>query len=134
MTVQPFEQFEQHGPLTRIREGMTVYDRAGEKVGTVKQVYMGNTDPLACERGLAPATPGPSGDRDDSLLEDLAEVFAPEDRLPGPLRQRLLRRGYVAIDSAGIFTGDRFAMPDQLGEVRAGEVMLSVAKDELIKG
>ena len=133
MMTQPFEQFEQHGVLTNVREGMTVYDRAGRKVGTVERVYMGNTTAVDRERGLAPATSGPPGDRADSWLEDLAEVFAPQDALPEVLRERLRRQGYVAIDGAGIFTGTRFATPAQIAGVTDDGVTLNVAEDELIK-
>ena len=133
MMTQPFEQFEQHGVLTNVREGMTVYDRAGRKVGTVERVYMGNTTAVDRERGLAPATSGPPGDRADSWLEDRAEVVAPQDARPEVLRERLRRHGYVAIDGAGIFTGTRFATPAQIAGVTDDGVTLNVAEDELIK-
>lgn len=40
MTQQPFER-RQPLALSLIHEGMTVYDRAGEKIGTVDQVHFG---------------------------------------------------------------------------------------------
>lgn len=44
MTTQPFAQFEQHGPLARIQEGMAVHDSADNRIGTVREVYMGNSE------------------------------------------------------------------------------------------
>ena len=132
MTERLFTQFEQHGPLTQVREGMDVYDRADRKVGTVKNVYMGNSSAMARDQGRAPATAGPSGDGDDSLLENLAEVFVPQDTLPHAFRERLLKEGYIAIDAAGLFAGDRFATPDQIMTVREDRVDLNVGEDGLI--
>lgn len=131
--VEPIlDRFEQHGPLTQVREGMDVYDCAERKVGTVKTIYLGNSSATARARGQAPATTGSQGDRDDSLIAELAEVFAPQDRLPEAIRGRLLREGYVAIDG-GFLAGDRFATADQIGSVREDHVVLTVAEDGLIK-
>lgn len=132
MSTEPFAQFEQHGPLTQVREGMDVYDQANNKVGTVSQVYMGNSDEMGIAPGEGPATAGSTGDDDDSFLEDLAEVFVSGNDLPEAFRGRLLREGYIQIDAAGIFTGDRFATPDQIAEVRGDRVALSVPSDDLI--
>ena len=132
MTDRLFTQFEQRGPLTQVREGMDVYDRAGRKVGTVKNVYMGNSSAMARDQGRAPATAGPSGDRGDSLLDNLAEAFVPQDTLPASFRARLLKEGYVAIDAAGLFAGDRFATPDQIMVVLEDRVDLNVTGDGLI--
>ncbi len=45
-----------------------------------------------------------------------------------------MRVGYVAIDAAGFFTGDRFATADQVASVEGDRVRLAVADDELIRG
>ena len=134
MHEQPFASFEQHGPLTLITEGMTVYDRDNERIGTVKRVYMGNTSASAAERGQAPATAGRRPDGDDSLVDVLTAVFAPNKPLPEALRGRLLRQGFVAIDATGLFADDRYATPDQIAAVRDDSVILAVPRDRLIAG
>lgn len=133
MTTEPFAQFDQHGVLVRIREGMTVYDRQNRAVGTVKQVYMGNTNEEARARGVAPATAPRPDDRDDTLVGDFIETFVGQEGLPEAVRQRLLRRGYIQIDGGGLFAADRFATPDEIARVDGGGVLLRVAHDELIE-
>lgn len=132
MSTQPFARFEEHGPLTQVREGMTVYDRADERVGTVRQVYFGNTTETGADPGLAPVTGGATGQRDDSLFDTLAEAFGGGETLPETFRERLAREGYLQIDSAGLFAGDRFATPDQIAEVREDRVTLNVDREELV--
>jgi hypothetical protein len=51
MSQQPFEPHEGNRMLTRIYEGMTVYDRASEKIGTVEHVYFGEVSREADKRG-----------------------------------------------------------------------------------
>ena len=118
-----------HRLLTQVQEGMDVYDRDGEKIGTVRDVYMGNSTPRGRVFG---GTSGVMADRDDSFLDNLAEAFVGDDTLPETFRNRLVRQGYVRIDAAGFFAKDRFATPDQLAAVSEGRVELSVMKDELI--
>ena len=132
MSTQPFAQFEQHGPLTQIREGMDVYDRADRRIGTVRQVYMGNTTGMGGTPGEGPATGGSTGDQGDSLLDNLAEAIGGGDTLPEPFRARLAREGYVQVDSSGLFASDRYATPDQIAAVGEDRVTLNVTSDELI--
>lgn len=132
MSTQPFAQFEQHGPLTQIQEGMAVYDSADKRIGTVREIYMGNSEEMGVAPGEGPATTGSTGDNDDSILDNLAEAVGGGETLPETFRERLLREGYIQIDSSGLFTSDRFAMPDQIADVHEGRVALNVTSDELI--
>lgn len=118
--------------LTQIYEGMTVYDRQGEKIGTVKRVYLGAVGAEDEERGLGAATTAASETQESSLLEDFAKAFAP-DPLPEVLRNRLLRHGFIRIDSTGLFATDRYALPQQIASVADDRVILQVTRDELIK-
>jgi hypothetical protein len=111
---------------------MAVHDRAGERVGTVRQVYFGNTAEMGGDPGLEPVTGGGTGDRDTSLLDNLAEALGGGETLPETFRARLEREGYLQIDSSGFLAGDRFATPDQIAEVREDGVMLNVDREELI--
>ena len=53
--------------------------------------------------------------------------------LPEVVRDRLLREGYIRIDTSGIFTADRVALPSQVDSASADELVLNVDKDELLK-
>ena len=133
MSQQPFEQQPRSRILTQIYEGMTVYDRAGDKIGTVEHVYFGAANEEAEERGSGPVTASPPGEHESSLIEDFAKAIAPTDQVPEPLRQRLLRQGFIRIDSTGLFAADRYVMPDQIADVSEDRITLRVTRDELIK-
>jgi hypothetical protein len=133
MSQQPFKQQRSDRILTQIYEGMTVYDRAGDKIGTVEYVYLGAVSQEADKRGGGPETTSPPGGGESSLIEDFAKAIFPTDQVPEPLRQRLLRHGFIRIDSTGLFAADRYVMPDQLADVSEARVTLRVTRDELIK-
>jgi hypothetical protein len=98
------------GMLAQVREGMTVYDRDHEKVGTVKQVYFGGED-------LSEATVS-----EDSVL---AEV-------PAALRGRLAASGFIEI-APGLLAAHRYAAGSQVAGVDSEGVRLTIARDELPK-
>ena len=133
MSQQPFEQ--ETGPkiMTQIYEGMSVYDGAGEKVGTVKDVYLGAVSEAQDERGLGPATVSTPGQQDTSLIDGFLKAFASPQPVPEPVRQRLLRHGFIRINTAGILTSDRYAMPDQIERVSDDRVFLRVPYEALVK-
>ena len=133
MSQQPFEQSHKPSILTQIYEGMTVYDRTDQKIGTVEHVYFGAVDQEAETHGGGPTTAASPGEHESSLIEDFAKAVAAGDEMPEPLRQRLLRHGFMRIDSTGLFAADRYVMPDQIAEVSGDRVTLRVTRDELIK-
>lgn len=110
-----------------VHEGMTVVDSAGEKVGTVEGLKMGD-----------PGTTTEQGNefQDQGFLGDVAEVFGDEREpdVPGPVRARLLRTGYIKIDSPGfLIETDRYVPADQIASVSGDTVRLRVVKDALVK-
>ena len=136
--MQPFGQ--EGGVLAQVREGMDVYDRDNQKIGTVKSVNMrGGIDPADVSRQRADAgvQPGDSTDTaPGTLVDTIAEAVGTTDSLgslPDELRLKLERDGYIEIDSAGFFAADRFATPSQVAEVAGDRVHLNVSKDELAK-
>jgi PRC-barrel domain len=133
MSQQPFEPQHSNRILTQIYEGMTVYDRAGDKIGTVEDVYLGGMSEEADKRGGGPETAPSPGQGESSLIEDLAKAIFPSDQLPETLRQRLLRHGFIRLDSTGLFAADRYVMADQIADVSEDRVTLLVTRDELIK-
>ena len=108
MIAQPFGPSNE--ALARIGEGMDVVDAAGEKVGTVKQVYLGGED--LSETAIA----------GDSALNDVPEA----------LRGRLAAAGFVEI-ATGFLQANRYATGAQVAAVE-GAVRLAVGKDELARG
>jgi hypothetical protein len=116
--------------LRGIREGMKVYDSSNNEIGEVERVRFGEDDP---------ATPEPEavdvsdrGDRRDSLIDNIAEAFRPDD-LPEEVREKLLMQGFIRIDADGLFAADRYVTPEQIDSVTEDGVMLNVRKEDLLK-
>jgi len=113
--------------MERVREGMTVVDSAGEKIGKVEDFKMGDPG-AATEQGNELG--------DGGLLGDVARAFGDEREpdVPGPMRASLLRTGYLKIDSPGfLIETDRYVPADRVASVAGDTVHLSVTKDMLIK-
>ena len=121
----------QHDVLRDIHEGMKVYDSGMHEIGKVERVQFGNDDPSTPEQE-AETLEGMEDGRDHSLMSDIAEAFV-TDRLPEEVRERLLLQGFVRIDAEGLFAGDRYVLPDQIGSVSDGKMVLKVSKDQLFK-
>lgn len=119
--------------LNQVHEGMDVCDNDGEKIGSVRQVFLGAVTDKMEERGRGPATASDPEWRDETLIDNLAEAFSADEPLPEAVRGRLLRQGFIRIDTSGIFASDRFALPDQIESVSEDCIHLRVARDELIE-
>ncbi|QOR70103.1 PRC-barrel domain-containing protein [Ruania alkalisoli] len=111
-------------PIAEVREGMTVFDSSGEKVGTVRDVQMG--DPQAVT-----AQGQGGGGENGNVVTYLAEAFRPGS-LDDTVRERLARLGFVRIDSSGLFHRDRYTTSDEIAAVEDDAVHLSVPGDQLI--
>ena len=132
MAEELFEPEQGSRILANIREGMTVYDRTGNNIGTVEYVYLGAVSEEADKRGEGPATIAAPGQAGGSLLDDFAKAIIPSDQVPEALRARLLRHGFIRIDSAGLFAADRYVLPGQIESVSGNRITLCVTHDELI--
>ncbi|MFS8477413.1 MAG: hypothetical protein FWJ93_00280 [Micromonosporaceae bacterium] len=111
-------------PLTAVVSGMRVVDSAGEDIGRVDYVKMG--DPQAVT--IQGQQTGP-----DTLVEQLAEAVAgPEPDLPPSVAARLLRIGFFKIDSPGVGR-DRYAAADEIADVTDDSVLLAVTGDRLAR-
>ena len=116
--------------LSKIHNGMTVYDQSQVEIGTVEYVQFGDDDPLKpVPRAV---TPGETGERSRAewLVESVLDVFSP-DNLPETLRQRLLLYGFIRVDGPGLFDADRYIFPNQIQSVDGKRVTLKVSKNEL---
>lgn len=132
MVAQSFNHGMTDSILTHIREGMGVYDRDDHYLGKVERLYMGASTPAENELGEGAATARNPDVRNDTLMDDIAKVFAP-DNVPEVLRSRLLHDGFIRIDAAGLFAADRYVLPDQIASVAGDHVRLKASRDELIK-
>lgn len=121
----PITQPRHLRPIELVREGMDVIARSGEKIGTVKDLRIGD-----------PGDPAISGapERAQNLIGSLAEAFGnrADPDVPDGLRERYLRRGYLKVNT-GVFGSDRYALADQIADVRGDRVHLSVDEDGLIE-
>jgi hypothetical protein len=116
--------------LATIRKGMKVVDADGDKVGTVSFVQMADLN----DRGDVAA----ARDTDGGLF-DLVDNDGDDTSLLGvvdgdsDVTERMERSGYVKIDAAGIFTGDKYVEPYQIASVEGDTVRLGIDKDDLEK-
>ena len=107
----------------RIAEGMSVYDSAGEIVGTVQVVYFGGASEEAIERAL-------NSEAGENALS----------KLPKELGARLMSQGYAVVDGPDLNGANRYLRPEQIEGVFPREieglvtdvVELRVTRNELI--
>lgn len=121
--------------LTQIRKDMVVYDVNDNYLGKVVFVHFGAASETQQELGVGPATSSPADrpeGRTRTIFDGLGEVFDPTE-LPAELKDKLLFSGYIRLDTAGIFSSDRFITPDQIVSVNDDKILLSVNKDQLVK-
>jgi hypothetical protein len=115
-------------PIALVREGMTVVDSAGDEVGKVDFVKMGDPETVM-------VNPADSTDDRGGLFEGVADVIRGDDAddLPRTLSGEMLRVGYLRVDAKGWFTGDRFVPADAITSVSGDRVHLAITKDEMIE-
>lgn len=127
---------ENNGLLPQIREGMHVQDSGGDKIGTVRRVQMGGgNDPVDAAEQAREAR-GPHDDQPDAydatMLSGLVTAFfSGDDELPQEERENLERKGYIQIDSSGLFSADCYATAEQIASVEGDNVVLNVAGNAL---
>jgi hypothetical protein len=95
--------------LSRVEEGMDVFDRDGRKIGIVKYI----------QNGLG-------------LVEEVSDSPALPSNAPLQICRQLMQRGFIKI-KAGLLVSDRFATADQVERVEDDRVALNVSDDELLK-
>ncbi len=126
---QGFMNPEDQNVLASIYKDMDVYDRDGNKVGTVDFVYMGSVH----GKGEGAATAKSPDMQNLNLMTDLAEAFDPGDNVPDDLKNRLYYEGFVRVDNSSLFGRDRYILPNQIDAVSGDRVILNVKKDDLAK-
>ena len=117
--------------LSKIRQGMPVYDQTQKQIGVVDYVQFGDEDPLKPRK----RTSHEYGTNNGEWLmetESVDDVFAP-DNLPEILQERLLLYGFVRLDAPGLVNADRYILPNQIHSVEGHSVILKVSKEELVQ-
>lgn len=117
--------------LLQIHAGMKVYDRNQHEIGTIEYVQFTDEDPESPGPETATTTLDKTAADRNTFLEGIARAIGGDDDLPEELRQRLLREGYIKIDT-GVLRSDVFALPDQVASVSDENVYLEATREELI--
>jgi hypothetical protein len=124
---------KEQNPLTdhlpqQISEGMTVYDRNNQVVGTVQVVYFGGASQEAIERAL------------ESAESSSAESAFDANEVTQEMRRRMMENGYVLLQGPDLAGARRYLTPEHIEEVFSEEVegaftqalRLRVTLDELL--
>lgn len=112
------------GPIAQVQEGMRVIDSAGQEIGNVSLVRMGNPEVVTLE-GEASGNQG--------ILAGVANAFAfwDEPDLPPTLQARLMRYGFINIDGEDLFSKDRYVRAAKIAGVSTATVRLNVPKERV---
>ena len=132
-TQRPLDANKPQSILKSVHEGMEVYDSANKKAGKVKELYFGASSDEMMRHGPGAATAPDPSLRDNSLIDDIARGIFDSTDVPEEMQQRLINDGFIRIDAAGIFTGDRFVLPEQIDHVDGNNVYLNISRDGLLK-
>jgi len=100
----------------RVSEGMMVYDREGEVVGTVQVVYLGGASEEAIKKALK------SHDVSDVTTSESDVSDFDANEVPLELRRRLMEKGYVLIQGPDLTGAKRYLTPEQIEGVFSEEV------------
>ena len=100
----------------RVSEGMLVYDREGEVVGTVQVVYLGGASEEAIKKALK------SHEASDVTTSESDESDFDANEVPLELRRRLMEKGYVLIQGPDLTGAKRYLTPEQIEGVFSEEV------------
>jgi hypothetical protein len=117
-----------HDPTTlnAVQSGMKVVDSAGDEIGTVGDVSMGDPEAATTAGNEPRPTGGVMGDVAAAITRDRGEPHVPE-----PLRSRLVREGYIKIDAGVLGSATRYASAEQVERVDRDRVVLNVTKEAL---
>ncbi len=102
------------GPVREVREGVRVVDVAGEDVGTVAEVTMGDAQAVTGE-----------GQQGSGGTSALVAAFTAGPTIPEQERERLVRLGHLRI-GGGLLSGDRYVTADHVVGVDGDRVQLDV--------
>lgn len=107
--------------IERVYEGMRVVDAQGDDIGKVEFVKMGDADAVTTQGNrIGPAAGVTPLDSDYD-----------EPEVPQPMRDNLLRVGFIKVDSAGLFDTDRYVQADAIQSVDGDCVCIRTSRERL---
>ena len=109
--------------IEQVYKGMSVIDQEGESLGKVEVVKMGDTEAIT--------TQGEELEGEGLVQIVSTAIFGPNIPLPKSIRDKLLRSGYIQIDSSHLLEKDLFVAADKIASVSNGIVTLSVSKNQI---
>jgi hypothetical protein len=111
-------------PIAAVRQGMSVVDVAGERIGTVELVKMGDPEAVT-----------PQGQTTGGQVSGMTGASrSAEPRVPAELASQLVRVGFVKVDGRGIQQRDVYVAAVQVKDVVDDVVRLGVSRTELLPG
>jgi hypothetical protein len=128
-----FESEQVNPVLLQVYEGMRVHDQRGDLIGIVEYVYLGEVAEPSDELSYRDQPVATRSGSERSLIEEFAMAILLTERVSDFWRERLLSYGFIRINSSGLFSPDRYALPSQIASVAGERVLLWVNRDELIK-
>lgn len=115
-----------------IHEGMKVCDMSMDEIGTVETFRLSDEDAGRPGPETVGTSPVLQNER-NTLTSILADVFAPDERLPRELQEKALREGFVRLDADGLFASDRYIFPEDIDRIEGDRLVLSVRKKDLFR-
>jgi hypothetical protein len=111
------------GPIKDVRKGMPVVDLAGQTVGRVEFVKLGDPEAVTTQGQRASS---------DGILHVLRRFIGwREPDTAAQLADHLTRIGFVKVDGKWLLERDTYVAADQIVSVANGSVHLSVKPDDL---
>ena len=119
--------------IERVHEGMRVFDSAGEDLGKVELVRMGDPEALTTQGQEHSMMTDRAADV-SRRVELLGDDDDDEPEVAPAIRRTLLRVGFIKVESGG-FLGigekERYIRADQIASVEGDRVTLSVTANQL---
>ena len=113
-------------PFANVQKGMKVINKNDKEVGTVDHIYFGAAPEISNGPCTGAATAPKPEMREPSLIEQAADSIFGTDTFPDEIREQLLNKGFIRVDSFSLFAGDRYFLPDQIERSEGDEIYLNV--------
>lgn len=124
--------FEQTDLMFRVREGMDVYDRYGDRIGIVEFVTFGDGDFDPDDTiDLTEQARERRQNHEFRRREVLTDLDTAE-HIPYDIRLHMEQEGFVLMD-AGLLRTDRYILPEQIINVAGNRLVVRAMRDDLIR-
>jgi hypothetical protein len=124
--------FEQTDLMFRVREGMDVYDRYGDRIGTVEFVTFGDGDFDPDDTIDLTEQARERRELHESRRREVLADLDGAEHIPYDTRLRMEQDGFVRMD-AGLLRADRYILPEQIINAGANKLVVRAVLPDLIK-